>query len=493
MRSSGKPLSDGIPGFLTTDGFHKVLLPSLDGAVKGVVSESWVLGSRVAFDPNGPQVPALEREVIGLYEKDYAQAWDQMLADLNPVQLRSLPQAAQDLYILAASDSPMHSLLASIAGQLTLSAVPADTQSGNAQAGATNDTQARLQAILGSVQSSTNAPLPPGHEIDERYQALREFVGTRPGAPIDSVLREIGDVQQVVAKLAATLVSTSTAAPASGALDPLQTLKVDAAHLPEPVERWLNQIATSVIALRSGDPRLQLATIYNAPGGPAEICPAVVNGHYPFVATSADDVSIADFARLFAPGAALDGFANTLLGRYVDTSAKTWRLISADAASSPVSAADVTQFQRATTIRDTYFADGETRPHFRLSITPVSADAATRRATLDLDGTAIVYTTGAQRATQLMWPTFSLQPTMRLVFDPPVAGGEALQATGPWALFRLFERGRMQPQPATPDHYTLTFQLGARQAVFDLRVPGGNNPLALGLLQDFHCPSVRAN
>ena len=104
MRSSGKPLTDGIPGFFTTDGFHKVLLPSLDGAVKSVVSESWVLGNRVAFDPNGPQVPTLDRDVVGLYEADYAQQWDRMLGDLNPVQLRSLPQAAQDLYILASPE-----------------------------------------------------------------------------------------------------------------------------------------------------------------------------------------------------------------------------------------------------------------------------------------------------------------------------------------------------------------------------------------------------
>ena len=29
VRASGKPLTDGIPGFFTVDGFHKVLLPSL--------------------------------------------------------------------------------------------------------------------------------------------------------------------------------------------------------------------------------------------------------------------------------------------------------------------------------------------------------------------------------------------------------------------------------------------------------------------------------
>ena len=490
VRASGKPLTDGIPGFFTTDGFHKVLLPSLDSAVKSVVSESWVLGDRVAFDPNGPQVPALEREVVGLYEADYVQAWDQMLADLNVVQLRSLPQAAQDLYILAANESPIRSLLAVIARQLTLSVVTGGAQPGAAPG--TSDTQFRLQAILGTATAS-NAPLPPGHEVDERYKALRDFVGSKPGAPIDLVLRELGDAQQQVAKLAATLVSTAAAVTANGAVDPLVTLKADAARQPDPVGRWLTQIASSAIALRSGDPRLQLATIFNAPGGPGEICPAVVNGHYPFVATSSDDVSIADFARLFAPGAALDGFASTLLERYVDTSGKLWRLIPADSTSSPVSAADVAQFQRAASIRDMYFADGETRPHFRLDITPVSVDAATRQVTLELDGTTVVYTRGARQATQMMWPTFSLRPTMRLVFDPPAAGENELQATGPWALFRLFGRGHMQPQAGATDRATLTFQIGTRQAVFDLRVPAGGNPLTLGMLQDFHCPSVRAN
>lgn len=493
VRASGKPLTDGVPGFFTTDGFHKVLLPSLESAVKSVVSESWVLGNRISFDPNGAQLPALERDVIGLYEAKYAQAWDSMLADLNVVQLRSLPQAAQDLYILAANESPMRSLLASITRQLTLSLAQGNPQLPATPGGGASDTQVQLQAIIGAMPNQSNAPLPPGHEIDERYKALREFVGNRPGAPIDLMLRELGDAQQQVAKLAATLVSASAATAANGAVDPLLTLKADAARQPEPVERWLTQIATSVVALRSGDPRLQLAAIFNAPGGPAEICPAVVNGHYPFVATSSSDASITDFARLFAPGAALDGFANTLLGRYVDTSSKTWRLISADTASSPVSTADVAQFQRAATIRDTYFADGETRPHFQLAITPMSADAATRQATLELDGTTIVYTHGAPRTTQMMWPTFSLDPTMRLVFDPPAAGEEQLRASGPWALFRLLGRGQMQPEAGAADRYTVTFHVGARQAVFELRLPGGGNPFNVGTLQDFRCPSMRAN
>jgi type VI secretion system protein ImpL len=490
VRASGKPLTEGIPGFFTVDGFHKVLLPSLPGAVNSVLSESWVLGQPVAFDANGPRMQALQRDVVALYEADYAPTWDLMLADLNVAPLRSLSQAAQDLYILAAPESPLRNLLASISRELTLSEPTGGAPKPSEPDAQASSTELRLKELLGAPQTGPQAPPPLGHEIDERYQALRDLMGHGPNAPIDTVLREVGDAQQQIAKLAATLVGTGAVPSSPGAIDPLLTLKTDAARQPQPFGRWLTEIAASAAALRSGDPRLQLAAIYNAPGGPAELCPAVVNNHYPFVPSATEDAPIADFARLFAPGGMLDGFVNTLLRRYVDTSAKSWRLISADAASAPVSAADLAQFQRAATIRDAFFPDGGTQPRFRLDITPISADGVTRQATLDLDAATVVYTRGRSRPTQVTWPTFSLQPTMQLAFDPP--GGE-IRESGPWALFRLFGHARMQPQTGSPDRYSLSFQVGDRQAVFELRVLTAANPLTPGLLQEFRCPSVRAN
>ncbi len=490
QRASGKPLSDGIPGFFTVDGFHRVLLPSLDGAVRSVVSESWVLGDRVGFDPNGPQMQGLQRDVIALYEADYAPAWDLMLADLNVVQLHSLSQAAQDLYILAAPESPMRNLLLSIARQLTLSVPMNGPQPAPASGGTPSNTELRLQALLGTPQSAGAAL--PGHEIDERYQALRGLVARGAAAPIEQVLREIGDAQQQMAKLAASLLSTTAAASSAAGVDPLLLLKSDASRQPQPLARWLTEIANSAIALRSGDPRLQLAANFNAPGGPADTCPPVVNGHYPFIAAASDDVPIGDFARLFAPGAALDGFINTLLRRYVDMSGKAWRLTSADASSAPISAGDLAQFQRAAAIRDAFFPDDGTRPRFRFDITPIGADPGTKQVVLDLDGTSIVFARAAQYATQVTWPSFSMQPTTRLAFEPPARGGD-LRESGPWAVFRLFSRGRLQSQPGSTDRYALTFQVGERQATFDLRIPGGANPFAPGLLQEFRCPGVRAN
>ncbi len=502
VRASGKPLGDGIPGFLTVDGFHEVLLPLLPIAAKSVMAESWVLGKRVAFDPSGASMRSLERDVIALYEADYVPAWDLMLADLNIAPMRSLPRAAQDLYILASPQSPMRNLLVAIGRQLSLSTPPAQSPanprpavtSASASAANIESPERQLQAVLGTGRpaAATAAPLPPGHDIDERYAALRALVGDGPGAPVDQVLRPIGELQQQLAKMAATLVN-GVAKPAPGGFDPVAALRAEALRQPEPLARWLNEIADSGSALRSGDPRKQLAVVFNAHGGSAELCPKLVDGHYPFAPDAAQDAAVAAFARLFAPGGAIDGFVNTLLRPYIDMSGKTWRLKSAGGASAPISATDLAQFQRAALIRDAFFAKSGATPTVRVDITPVGADPATKRVRLDLGGTAIVYAHDAQRSTQVTWPSADPQGMARLTFDPPLgarAGG--IQAAGPWAMFRLFSQGRLQPS-GSPESYKLTFHLGNRYALFAIRVQAPANPFAPALLRDFRCPSVRAN
>ena len=63
------------------------------------------------------------------------------------------------------------------------------------------------------------------------------------------------------------------------------------------------------------------------------------------------------------------------------------------------------------------------------------------------------------------------------------------QASGPWALFRLFEQGNLQ-QAGSAERYTLTFQSGERQASFEIRAGSVQNPFAPGLLKNFQCPRL---
>jgi type VI secretion system protein ImpL len=489
VRLSGKSMDDGIPGFWTLDGFHRVLLPALANAAREVASESWVLGQKSEIDANGPQMQAVERDVIGLYEADYIRLWDAMLADLSVVPLHSVEQAARDLYILASPQSPMRDLMAAIARQVTLSAAPAAPAGAAPAAGAKPATDEHLAALFGTQQPGQAAPLPPGHEVDEHFKALRDLVGNGPGAPIDQVIKSLNDLQQQLAKIAQQPVGAPAAPPAGS--DPTLALRAEAQRQPQPLAGWLKSMANSGTALRGGSARDQIKVAFNGAGGPAALCAPAVNGRYPFAPGSANDVPLDDFARLFAPGALLDGFFNTELRPYVLTTGRSWQLQQVDGTTAPVTQSDVTQFQRAAAIRDIFFAGGGTTPSVRFDITPVTVDAGTKTATLDFDGTAVVAAHAPPHATQIQWPGPKGMTEVKLTFDPPPASGTGvLQAAGPWAMFRLFGQGRLA-QAGSSDRYTLTFQSGEREAVFELRAASVLNPFAPGVLRDFRCPSVQ--
>lgn len=504
VRPSGKKLEEGVPGFLTVDGFHKVLLPALPAATREVASESWVLGQQARISLDDAQLRDLANAVIALYVADYAKAWDAMLVDIDVVPMRSLTQAAQDLYILASPQSPLKTLLTSVSRQLTLTKPPepppgaAADLAARAQAAATaaataavtTRTPAMLSSLLGGQPGAAPA-LPPGHEIDARYQPLRDLAAAGAGAPIDQVLKLLNDLQQQLAKLAAAPLGSAPTQAAPTGNDPSLALRAEAQRQPQPLARWLLAMAESSTVLRGGGARQQVAAAYNGASGPAALCPVAVNGRFPFVPSSTLETPLDDFAKLFAPGGLIDGFFNTQLRPYANTTGTTWTPQTADGVAAPVSPADLAQFQRAAVIRDLFFAPGSTSLAVRFDITPVRLDAGATQVSLDFDGTSVGYAHGPPRSTQITWPGATRMQNVRLVFDPPPSGGTGvLSETGPWAMFRLFGRGSLRPA-GSPERFTLSFQLGERQAVFEIRAASVLNPFAPGLLQDFRCPTVR--
>ena len=499
IRRSGAPMTDGIPGFFTVDGFYKVLLPQLPTATRQVASESWVLGKQSEVDPNSPQVLNLQNDVVKLYTNDYAKQWDALLNDLDVQPLTSLPQAVQALYVLSSPQSPMRDLLAGITRQLKLTQAPppapgvAGAAAGVAQAAtaaassAANSAASSLQGLFG--QTNGPAPEPPGKAIETRYAPLIAFVGSGPGAPIDGALKLLNDLQQQLAQVANAGPGGAAPPPAGGA-DPAQLLQAEAARDPQPAQRWLVALAFSGNSQRSAGSKKAAAAAFNAPGGPASLCSQAVNGRYPFTASAPNGIPLDDFGRLFGPNGMINQFFNAQLRPFVDTSGSIWKAQPVAGVAPPVTPGDLAQFQRAAAIGELFFAGGGAQPSVRFDITPETLDAGAKQVTLELGGQSITYAHGPQRAISVAWPGAAGMDSARLVFDPPPSGGPpVLSATGPWALFRLFDQGTLQ-QSSSSERYTLTFHVGDRSASFDIRAGSVLNPFAPGMLHDFKCPNL---
>ena len=429
-RASGVPLTDGIPGLFTATGVRTVLLPALPTASRQVAAESWVTGRTADAVPEA----TIQQGVRALYAAEFGTRWDAMLADLSIAPIGSLPQAAQALYILASPESPMRALLRSIGLQLQL---PPEIDP------ALNN--ARYAAIVGLT--------------------------TGDGAALDRSLRLVADIQQSLAKIAA--LPLGTALPPGGD-DIGAGLQLDAARQPAPLGRWLASIATTSTAFRTGDTRRQLSLLYNAPGGPAGACAAALT-QYPF-APAGTPLSAEEFARVFGPAGALDGFLNTRLKPFVDTTTTPWSL----RPGAPLASADLAAFQRAAAIRAAFFPAG-TSPSAAAAF-PVEVAPATpsRPATLTLGTVSVETGKGIARPAVVTWPPPAGADASLLTDIPGLSSRE----TGFWALHRLVARGRLRSAGRTGD--VLTFGTAPDVAAFALRAPA----LAPALFADFRCPAI---
>jgi type VI secretion system protein ImpL len=497
-RASGKPLTDGIPGFFTVKGFHLVLLPALTHAAKDVADESWVLGTNQQVDPSSPDMVNLEKNVITLYEQDYETQWNNMLADLNLSASSNIGQASQNLYVLSSPQSPMALLLTSVVNQLQLSKAPAlppgaATAASNAGIPGAAAVNAETQALQGLMQPATQlgaAPTLPGAEVDTYYAPLINYVGGGTGSPMSLTLSLMSTLQQQMAALATSVPgSGAPPAPAAGG-DAASLLAGEAQHDPAPVGRWLTTIVVNSNSLRGGSAAQAAAAAFNGAGGPAQLCQQAVSGRYPFDPSSATDIPLGDFAHLFMPNGLIDTFFSTQIRQFVDMSGATWRIQAVNGVTPPISQGALAEFQRAENIRELFFAAGAT-PSVQFSITPVSLDAGAAQVSIQLGSLSVSYAHGPPVPTQINWPGMDGMQTARLIITPTTGGNPVeIDASGPWALFRLFAQGSLE-QGGSSDQYTLTFSQGGHTASFAISAGSVLNPFAPGMLVDFRCPSLQ--
>lgn len=264
----------------------------------------------------------------------------------------------------------------------------------------------------------------------------------------------------------------------------------EATHDPQPVRRWLGGISNTANTLRGGSAEASAKASFNAPGGAAPLCQKAVIGHFPFNRQASAGIPLADFAHLFAPGGALDTFFNTQVRPFVNMTGNVWHVQPVNGVTPPVSQGAVAEFQRAQQIQQMFFV-GSATPTVQFTVTPLSLSASAAQVTLQLGGIGITYAHGPTVPTSVTWPGANGMQSARLIINPTIAGGTpiTLHATGPWAVFRLFNQGRLTRNGTTAG-YTLTFDQGDESAAFTIEAGSIFNPFAPGVLTNFRCPSL---
>lgn len=494
-RMDGSELSDlDVPGLYTRAGFNRFYLPQLSRIAQMLVDDQWVLGGGGEQGGIDQDLPKLGPELIDRYGKEFASAWSGALDQLKfKAMLKDKPQYIA-LSAAASPDSPLDRLFTAIADETALTKDnAAEDNAGTAEqdpAGmAKGLARIGLQIAGGKSQSragtSSSATQNAGATVEAQFRPFQALVSGSAGRrPLDALTQNFHDIYQGV-KLAADVPSQTERVNANLKLQ-ISTLRANVSRLPKQLARMVNAAAdefegnvaeTSVANLNQ--------TLDETVTRP---CEEAVNGHYPFASDSTEEISIADFAKLFAPGGLMDRFFAQNLAPLIDMTGQDWTWKQDARAGRDLAKSTLKAFQSAAEIRSAFFPSGGSAPSVSITVTPVSVNSEVDSAVLNIDGQTVESAQAGNAPSTVTWPNGAASASASLSLAPEMPGREsALKFEGPWALKRLLDKATVTGDGGDTE---ARFVIGGRDVAYKMEIGSGVNPFQLPALSAFSCPKA---
>ena len=491
----GQPLdSIRVSEFFTYSGFQDKFIAKLGTLSERMKNDRWVLGEAGQQGALSQQYDNLANNLFDLYGNDFIAAWRSALTKLRMKKLLADKRKYEALRAVSAPASPLKLVLESIRDETVLTRErPKPANTGGAAPAP--DAKAAALALLLNTQDG-----PAGAKIEAQfkpYHAVLEGDSTR--RPIDSIIANLNEIAQSLTLIVENPLLT---AQANAALqNQVATLRNNAARIPPPFSDMLRGAAAEFEGDMAASTAGQLLVTLRDQVTPA--CQQIISNRYPFTRGSNQDVPLADFAKLFSPSGILDKFFTQSLQPYADTSKPEWAWRKENAVGNTLSADTLKQFQRAAYIRDAFFQGGGNQPMVALSVQPPTITGAGASAKIELGGIVIVSPAAAAPSTSVFgtssqppppanvaptnvqWPGPSMRTAISVTNDA-TSQPSVLERTGPWSLFRILEAGSMT---ARAESASATFIVAGRELKYQITTGSIRNPLNLGALRDFRCPS----
>ncbi|WFP62586.1 type VI secretion system membrane subunit TssM [Mesorhizobium sp. WSM4904] len=495
-RIDGSELSDlNVPGLYTKAGFNGFYLPQLSRMAQMLVEDQWVLGGGGEQGSIDQDLPQLGPELIDRYGKEFASAWNGALDQLKlKAMLKDKPQYIA-LSAAASPGSPLDRLFTAIADEtaLTKDSAASEGETGAAQQDpavmAKGLARIGLQIAGGKSQSraGTNAPATQnaGATVEAQFRPFQALVSGSGGRrPLDALTQNFHDIYQSV-KLAADVPAQTERVNANLKLQ-ISTMRANASRLPKQLARMVDAAAdefegnvaeTSVANLNQ--------TLDETVTRP---CEEAVNGHYPFASDGTEDISMADFAKLFAPGGVMDRFFAQNLAPMIDMTGQDWTWKQDAHAGRELAKSTLKAFQSAAEIRSAFFPSGGSTPLVSITFTPTSLNSEADSAVLDVDGQTVQSAQAGNAPSTVTWPSGAASGSASLSLTPEMPGRESvLKFEGPWALKRLMDKASVTSNGGNTE---ARFVIGGRDVAYTLQPGSAANPLLLPALSGFSCPKA---
>jgi len=485
---SGNPLTKGIPGLFTCAGYRDVFLKHIDPLINQYSEENWVTGTKKQEKLSAEELKTLRENIFKLYLEDYIKTWDALLDDIQIKPFSGQTQMVEVLNIISSNNSPLRLFLEAVDQETSMNCLAKKDKSLLDKASDKLTTaKSTLNTIISSATESKTV-MPPEittNLVTNHFKDLHEFVKSENELP-SATSRSLSLLNELYVYLNSLLHASGdelVLEQRKQIAQVVEKVKIESKRAPFPLNGMMENVAEGSQNLVTGGVRKHYNAMWQSSVLP--FCQKAIQGLYP-ISKSSREITYEDFTYFFGPNGLMDEFFNKYLISSVEKGGENWSWNTQAEGGAGISSSALKQFQRADTIKNTFFRMGKQSPAVSFKLKPISMSPEITQFILDVDGQILTYAHGPVRPVSMKWPGPNDSGQVRIQLLPILQGKSGIDKQGPWALFRLFDEAQIS-RTSNPALFIMTFRIQGREAKFELQANSAVNPFQLPDLQSFQC------
>ncbi|KOO16292.1 type VI secretion protein IcmF [Vibrio xuii] len=458
-----------IPQMLTKAGFENYFMPRSESVSELALIDSWVLGQSKTAQFSEADKQVLREKIRNLYVADYINTWRAALNDIDMKYFSDLNDAVVVLENITGNVEPLQRLLRTLDSNTQL--IAGLDVSDEAQAELVKNAKYQVSSNIQSPFAELNLMLKP---VGEQPPYINEVLNS-----VDELKAYLKSIQESPDVGMAALEATKSRVKLVSA-DPIYTLKRISSGLPKPLDMMMEKLADeSWLVVKQEAVKYLEVRWYEDVYQPYY---AKLANRYPFNDKSTKDVALEDFETFFAPKGTLDNFYSNQLKVFIDENIS---VDSSDSMQSIIRPEVLAQIKQAQRIRQAFFnRKGILDVNF--SVEPIQLSSNKRRSVLNIDGQYLSYSHGPRAGAELIWPNTLRDSAISKVTLVPTktnTSPRSINIQGPWAFFRLLDKGDVLAASPTSVDYKFGFAGG--EMIYRINAESDANPFTERLFKSF--------
>ena len=421
-----------IPHFFTPEIFSLVLNTEIKDYLNQLESETWILGEGNVINKG-----ALTSQLEKSYAQEYVNIWKELLQS-QATKLVEISSESKLTNLSAKADRAMNKV-----------------------------------NRLNNLRSTDT----PEYLITSQFSQLHELLSKEQKTVVLQKMTTI--VSDISVSLNFDLRNEEVSVN-DNILKPLQAF---AYSQPAPLNRWGEQMATNIKAMRDQTQRLKIAKLWQQ--SVLNKCNDTIKFKYPFERSAKTDASLRDISQLFGSSGSLYQFFTKHIQPLIRSGSYPYQWKENVARTYGFNNDVLPFFEQINKIRDSLFVNDSDNPQLTLAFKPIYLDSRLAKFKMSIHGQNLSYQFGRPSSTNIVWPPQDFGSSSQFAFQRRDGSDVVESKNGLFALFKLIDEAKSKR--VNENKIQVTFTKNEYEAIYEITGNGRMNPLIISQLSNFKC------